>query len=230
MTVVGAAHGQMGPSRPVARRQGPGAPALGQGKGVVMNGPSLLAVSDLHVANAANREIVVAPLFLLYDYTFDPHGASTTEEGLAMAYDAGVVCADEVLLDPDPYPSRAASCRARVEETEQRLLRLDPTLPTVLVNHLALARDSTRWLRYPEFAQSCGTEATADWHKRVRAIAVVHGHLHVPHTTTYDAVRFEEASFGHPQEWRRRGGDPDFPRRVLPLDGDVCAVATTASP
>jgi hypothetical protein len=44
--------------------------------------------------------------------------------------------------------------------------------PTVLVNHYPLVRDPTRALRYPEFAQWCGTERTADWHQRFRAVAV----------------------------------------------------------
>ena len=57
---------------------------------------------------------VVAPLFLLYDYSFLPDGTATAEEGLAAAYTAGVVCTDEHLLAPDPYPDRAAWCAARV--------------------------------------------------------------------------------------------------------------------
>ena len=63
-------------------------------------------------------------------------------------------------------------------------------------------------LRHPEFAQWCGTERTADWHLRYRAAAVVYGHLHIPRTTWYDGVRFEEVSLGYPREWRapRRPG------------------------
>jgi hypothetical protein len=29
-------------------------------------------------------------------------------------------------------------------------------------------------------------------------------HLHIPRTTWYDGVRFEEVSVGYPREWRRR--------------------------
>ena len=32
----------------------------------------------------------------------------------------------------------------------------------------------------------------------------VYGHLHIPRTTWYDGVRFEEVSVGYPREWRRR--------------------------
>jgi 3',5'-cyclic AMP phosphodiesterase CpdA len=40
--------------------------------------------------------VTIAPLFLLYDYTFRPAGAATREEGLAMAYQAGIVATDEI--------------------------------------------------------------------------------------------------------------------------------------
>jgi 3',5'-cyclic AMP phosphodiesterase CpdA len=158
--------------------------------------------------------VTVAPLFLLYDYTFRPPGTSTKEEGLAYAYETGVVCTDEMLLHPDPYPTRDAWCRARVTETGQRLAAGD--LPTVLVNHFPLVREPTRILRYPEFAQWCGTELTADWHTRFDAAAVVYGHLHIPRTTWYDGVRFEEVSLGYPREWRRRGDTPEPLRQILP--------------
>ncbi|MFC4019889.1 metallophosphoesterase family protein [Micromonospora sp. GCM10011542] len=158
---------------------------------------------------------LVAPLFLLYDYTFRAPGTRTTEESLRRAYDAGIVCTDEVLLHPDPYPGRDAWCAARVALTERRLADCDPDLPTVLVNHFPLVREPTRVLRHPEFAQWCGTEATADWHVRFRAAAVVYGHLHIPRTTWYDGVRFEEVSLGYPREWGPRGTGY-APRVVLP--------------
>lgn len=161
----------------------------------------------------------IAPLFLLYDYTFRPDGAATKEEALAVAYETGVVCTDEVLLHPDPHPSRDAWCRARITETERRLAALGDQ-PTVLVNHYPLVREPTRVLRYPEFAQWCGTEGTADWHLRFRAAAVVYGHLHIPRTTWHDGVRFEEVSVGYPREWRRHGLARGALRQVLPAPGD----------
>jgi len=160
--------------------------------------------------------VTVAPLFLLYDYTFRPDGAMTKEAGLARAYEAGVVCTDERLLHPDPYPSIEAWCVARLEATERRLAGRDADLPTVLVNHFPLVRQPTRILRYPEFAQWCGTERTADWHIRFAASAVVYGHLHIPRTTWHDGVRFEEVSLGYPREWRRRQSPPGIPRQILP--------------
>ena len=166
--------------------------------------------------------MVVAPLFLLYDYSFLPSGTTTSEEGLAAAHAVSVVCTDEYLLHPDPYPSRTAWCHARVAESERRLAAIDPELPTVLVNHWPLTRLPTRVLRYPEFALWCGTDRTADWHVRFRAAAVVYGHLHIPRVTVEDGVRFVEASLGYPREWKPRearlGLDVTrlLPRQILP--------------
>jgi 3',5'-cyclic AMP phosphodiesterase CpdA len=159
----------------------------------------------------------VVPLFLLYDYTFFPPGTATKEAGLARAYAAGVVCTDEMLLHPDPHRSREEWCAARLTETEARLVEAGDELPMVLVNHFPLVRDPTRVLRYPEFAQWCGTRCTADWHLRFNVAAVVYGHLHIPRTTWYDGVRFEEVSLGYPREWRARGEPPILPRRILPF-------------
>ncbi|MFF3320793.1 metallophosphoesterase family protein [Streptomyces sp. NPDC002889] len=168
------------------------------------------------VWHGAGGPVVVAPLFVLYDYTFHAPGTATKEESLAAAYSKGVVCSDEFLLHPDPYPSRDAWCRARVEITEQRLAACDPTLPTVLVNHFPLTRHPTEVLRYPEFAQWCGTERTADWHRRFRAHTVVYGHLHIPRTLWADGVRFEEVSVGYPREWENRPASLRAPRVILP--------------
>ncbi|WP_207915536.1 metallophosphoesterase [Micromonospora sp. 15K316] len=170
---------------------------------------------DYPVWTGPGGPVTVAPLFLLYDYSFHAPGTSSKEESLRRAYDAGVVCTDEMLLHPDPYPSRDAWCAARVSYTEGRLAAVDPGRPTVLVNHFPLVREPTRILRHPEFAQWCGTARTADWHLRFRAAAVVYGHLHIPRTTWYDGVRFEEVSLGYPREWRPRGVGFE-PRVVLP--------------
>ncbi|MCX5065779.1 metallophosphoesterase [Micromonospora lupini] len=158
--------------------------------------------------------LLVVPLFLLYDYSFRAPGTTTREESLRKAHETGVVCTDEMLLHPDPYPSREAWCWARVAATERRLAAIDPDVPTVLVSHWPLVRQPTDVLWYPEFAQWCGTDLSADWHTRFGASVAVYGHLHIPRTTTYDGVRFEEVSLGYPREWRRRGGEPRPMRRI----------------
>jgi 3',5'-cyclic AMP phosphodiesterase CpdA len=164
----------------------------------------------------AGEPVVVAPLFLLYDYSFLTPGTHSKAESLAAAHEAGVVCTDERLLFPDPHGSIDDWCRARVESTRERLSALDPALSTVLVNHWPLTRTPTQILRYPEFAQWCGTTLTADWHVRYRARAVVYGHLHIPRLIVEDGVRMEEVSLGYPREWRRRRLERRLLRPILP--------------
>jgi 3',5'-cyclic AMP phosphodiesterase CpdA len=175
------------------------------------------------VWDGAGGPATVAPLFLLYDYSFRPPGAATKAEGLARAYETGVVCADESLLHPDPYPSREAWCSARIEITRRRLATVDQSMQAVLMNHFPLVREPTRILRYPEFAQWCGTERTSDWHVRFKAAVVVYGHLHIPRTTWHDGVRFEEVSLGYPREWQLRQTPPGRMRQILPAPGDLAA-------
>ncbi|MFF8281680.1 metallophosphoesterase family protein [Streptomyces albus] len=161
-------------------------------------------------------EVVIAPLFLLYDYTFRVRGTRTKEESLARAHEAGVVCTDEYLLHPDPYPTIDDWCRERVAATRRRLDALDTDTPVVLAGHWPLLREPTDVMWYPEFAQWCGTELTADWHTAYNVAAVVYGHLHIPRTTYHDGVRFEEVSVGYPREWRRRGHPRGLLRQILP--------------
>lgn len=159
--------------------------------------------------------VTVAPLFLLYDYSFGRNIAVTKAEAMALARAAGVVCNDEFLLHPDPYPSREAWCQARVEQTEARLAACDPEAPLVMVNHFPLTDEPTKVLWHPEFAQWCGTDLTADWHRRFNTEAVVYGHLHISRTTWQDGVRFEEVSLGYPREAQHRRSRRELPRRIL---------------
>jgi 3',5'-cyclic AMP phosphodiesterase CpdA len=159
--------------------------------------------------------LTIVPLFQLYDHSWRVPGIRTKKESLEHAYRAGVVCSDEMLLHPDPYPDREAWCNARLKKSERFLFALGPNVKTVLVSHWPLVREPTNLLRFTEFAQWCGTTRTADWHIRFRAEVVVYGHLHIPRTTHYDGVRFEEVSMGYPREWSRRS-KPPTPRKVLP--------------
>ena len=170
------------------------------------------------VWEGAGGPVVIAPLFVLYDYTFLPPGTTTSEQALARAYEVGVVCTDEMVLHPDPYPSRDAWCRDRIELTRRRLDDLPEDLPTILVNHFPLERHPTAILRYPEFALWCGTELTETWHKDYRATTVVYGHLHIPRTTWLDGTRFEEVSLGYPRERLAHPGRVIGLRRILPAE------------
>lgn len=164
------------------------------------------------------ESFVVAPLFLLYDYSFRAPDTSL-DEALEHAYRTGLVFSDEHVLHPDPFPSRQDWCAHRVELTERRLAALPPDLRTILVTHFPLHRGPTRMMRHQHLAMWCGTDRTADWHLRFRAAACVYGHLHIPLTLEYDGVRFEEVSLGYPKEWRSRPTQPPRPlRSILPVD------------
>ncbi|MFJ6213095.1 metallophosphoesterase family protein [Streptomyces sp. NPDC092296] len=175
------------------------------------------------VWTGAGGPVRIAPLFLLYDYSFLAPGTTTPAESLAKAHEAGIVCTDEYFLHPDPYPSRAAWCAARVEETERRLAQVAGELPLVLVNHWPLVRQPTEIMTHQEFVQWCGTVRTADWHTRFGVEAVVYGHLHIPRRTVYDGVPFVEVSLGYPREWGRFGLRSDLARQILPRPAGVDA-------
>jgi hypothetical protein len=158
---------------------------------------------------------VIAPLFLLYDYSFRP-AAVPADRALEWAADAGIRCTDEVVLHPDPFPTREAWCAARCDATEARLAAIDSTYRTVLVNHFPLRYDLATLPLVPRFSLWCGTRRTDDWHTRFRAAVVVSGHLHIPSTRVRDGVRFEEVSVGYPRQWAHdRGLEPKL-RQILP--------------
>lgn len=152
------------------------------------------------------RPLTIAPLFVLYDYSWRTPAAEgrSLDEAMEQARDAGVVCTDEYFLHPDPYPSRQAWCADRLKISRARLDAIPESHRTVLMSHWPLHRHPTEPLYYPEFAMWCGTAETADWHVRYRADIAVYGHLHIPRTTSSDGVRFEEVSLGYPREWRKR--------------------------
>jgi 3',5'-cyclic AMP phosphodiesterase CpdA len=158
---------------------------------------------------------IIAPLFLLYDYSFRPDDVPA-EDAVKWARESGVLCTDEAVLFPDPYPSRSAWCAARCEQTRQRLEALPSDCATILVNHFPLRRHHARLPRIPRFSIWCGTRTTDDWHRRFRAEVVVTGHLHIPLTFWEDGVRFEEVSLGYPRQWRHRRTIDQALRQILP--------------
>ena len=159
---------------------------------------------------------LLAPLFLLYDYSFRPTGIPAAE-AVAWAAESGVVCSDEYLLHPPPPPSRQAWCEARLRATEKRLEQAASGGDRlILINHWPLREDLVTLRRIPRFSLWCGTRATEDWHLRFRAAVVVHGHLHIKATQFRDGVRFEEVSLGYPRDWRQERGVAHYLRQILP--------------
>jgi 3',5'-cyclic AMP phosphodiesterase CpdA len=171
------------------------------------------------------RKVVLCPLFLLYDYTFAPDGPDTA---VAWAAEDGIRCVDEQLLHPDPYPSRAAWCAARVAHSEARLAAIPADTQTILIAHWPLRRDLVRLFRIPRFIPWCGTLATEDWHVRYRADCVVTGHLHMRATDWRDGVRFEEVSLGTPRHWTPERGAAAYLRQILPAPPPPADPAITA--
>jgi 3',5'-cyclic AMP phosphodiesterase CpdA len=183
----------------------------------VCRGLGVLTPEDpypLWSAEPGDEPVVLAPLFLLYDYSFRPRG-TTREQALEAAISAGVVCTDEFLLHPDPHPSREAWCRSRVRRTAARLAEIPERYATVLIAHFPLREDLVFLPRIPQFSLWCGTTLTEDWHRRYRARAVVYGHLHIPRTSWRDEIRFEEVSLGNPHDPGRPDAVPRL-RQVLP--------------
>jgi 3',5'-cyclic AMP phosphodiesterase CpdA len=156
----------------------------------------------------------IVPLFLLYDYTFAPDEVGP-DGAVAWAAAKGLRSADEELLAPDPFESRASWCHARVTDAETRLAALPGEARLVLVNHFPLRRDLAVLPRIPRFAIWCGTRRTEDWHRRFNTEVVVYGHLHLRSTRTIDGVRFEEVSLGYPRQWNPRRGLDGYLRRIL---------------
>ena len=159
--------------------------------------------------------VALAPLFLGYDYTFRPPEVPA-ERALDWAAEAGIVCADERYLHPDPFESREAWCRARCDEAERRLERTAAEYPLVIINHYPLRQELVRLWRIPRFSLWCGTTRTEQWHTRFNARVVVYGHLHMRATDWIDGVRFEEVSLGYPRHWDVGTSIERYLREILP--------------
>ncbi len=163
-------------------------------------------------------DTVIAPMFLLYDYSFRPADVALAG-AVAWARQSGVVCGDEFMLDPSPWPSRVAWCHERVARTAMRLDALAADARTVLVNHWPLRADLARPPRVPRFSIWSGTTATEDWGRRYRARVVVSGHLHLRTTLWRYGVRYDEVSLGYPRDWRYERGLAYYLREILPGTG-----------
>jgi 3',5'-cyclic AMP phosphodiesterase CpdA len=163
------------------------------------------------VFESDGRAAAIAPLFVLYDYSFRPDDVPF-ERAVEWADESGVLCVDEELLHPDPYPSRQAWCQARVRATEERLMTLPADIPSVLVNHFPLRREHAVLPAIPRFSIWCGTRATEEWHERFRASLVLTGHLHIRATRRLAGTRFEEVSLGYSRQRPRDSNIDDYVR------------------
>ncbi len=156
---------------------------------------------------------LIAPLFLLYDYSFRPR--HVTRDGVVRwARELGNVCTDEYVLHPDPFPDRDSWCAARCDSAAGRLAACPADIPKVLINHFPLEEEHAVLPRVPRFTPWCGTRRTSGWHRRFNACAVVYGHLHIRGTHWLDGVPFQEVSLGYPRQWDRARGLGAYLREV----------------
>lgn len=157
------------------------------------------------VVELRDGPVLIAPLFLLYDYSFRPRHVRRADV-VRWARETGAVCADEVALHPDPYPDRDSWCAVRCRDAAARLASCPADLPKVLVNHYPLEEEHAVLPRIPRFTPWCGTRRTRGWHRRFNACAVVYGHLHIRGIRWLDGVPFQETSLGYPKQWDRHRG------------------------
>lgn len=147
----------------------------------------------------------LALTFTLYDYSFRPDDVPA-DRAVAWALATRVLCNDEFLLHPDPFPSREEWCAARCRYTEARLARAADAGPLLLINHYPLHRSLARLPRIPRFSIWSGTRRTEAWHTRYPVRAAVYGHLHIRNQTLLDGVPFSEVSLGYPDQWQAERG------------------------
>ncbi len=157
----------------------------------------------------------LAPMLLLYDYTFAPDDVGP-EGAVAWAREERLRCRDEDLLHADPYPSIVEWCHARVDAAEKALSALPEGHRALVMSHFPLRRDLTRLPRIPRFNVWCGTRRTEDWHTRFPIDTVLSGHLHMRATDWRDGVRFEEVSLGSPKHYSHSLGAEGYLRTILP--------------
>ena len=165
--------------------------------------------------NEDDQPIVIAPVFLLYDWSFRPEDVPF-DEVRAWAAQAGIRANDDRFLDPAPYESVADWCAARCVLTEERLKALPSDRPIVLVNHYPLRADLVRLPRLERYTPWCGTRRTESWHRDYPIRVVVNGHLHMRATDWIDGVRFEEVAIGYPRHWQADRSLETYLREILP--------------
>ena len=98
--------------------------------------------------------LIIAPLFLLYDYSFRPKSVSR-ENIKDWVRQVHAECSDEFLLHPTPYESREQWCKARCDFSIDKLSDIPSTSTTVLINHWPLRLDLINLPRVPRFTPWC---------------------------------------------------------------------------
>ena len=158
--------------------------------------------------------VLIAPLFLLYDYSFRPDHVDA-DQVVSWAARTNSVCTDEYLLHPDPFPDRVSWCEDLCARAAARLEACPPDIAKILVNHFPLEERHAVLPKVPRFTPWCGTRLTSGWHRRFNACAVVHGHLHTRRTYWTDGIPFQETSLGYPDQWDQEKGMGAYLQEVV---------------
>lgn len=160
----------------------------------------------------------IAPLFLLYDYSFRGNAVPTeldAKAAIQYSLKNRVFCVDEELLHSDPYASRSDWCRARVDYSQKRLSEIEG--PLVILNHFPLREEDASLPMIPTFILWCGTQLTADWPERFPIHTAVHGHLHIRRDKRNQAgQRFVDVSLGYPRQRAADRSIDSFLVEILP--------------
>lgn len=148
------------------------------------------------------QNLILAPLFVLYDYSFKPEHVKT-EDAVEWAMESNVLCTDEILIKTTPYTSVVEWCEQRIKYSQQRLdaYKGREDCQLILINHFPLSQQSFHLKYIPRFSIWCGTTQTQNWHTHYRAKSVISGHLHLPSKQEIDSVSFYEVSLGYPGQW-----------------------------
>ena len=181
----------------------------------------VLTPEDPYVRWPGEGSFILAPLFLLYDYSIRPADVPL-EKALDWAAENNCIFRDEVVLDPAPYASRIAWCQERCRVTEKRLQEVQaPGTSLILINHFPLQEYLLGFTYLKPISLWSGTRVTENWHTRFAASVVVYGHLHMRSTYYRQGVRFEEVALGYPQNWQRDKGIAGYLREILPGPQEV---------
>ena len=165
------------------------------------------------VFSHATGDVIIAPLFLHFDYSFRPDHVRI-DDVLTWALEADIVPADERLLHSDPFPDHPSWCAWLCDIADRRLASCNPDMPKVLINHYPLEESLAVLPRVPRFTPWCGTRRSRSWHVRFNACAVIYGHLHIRGTKWLDGVPFQEVSLGYPDQWQPALGVGNYLREV----------------
>ena len=168
---------------------------------------------DPYVTWAGDANTLIVPTFALYDYSFRAANLSK-KEAITQARAADIYCVDEILLNPDPYPSIEAWCAARVAYTERRLATLPRDKSLILINHWPLREDLARLPRIPQFRLWCGTKRTESWLQQYPIETVIYGHLHIRRISQIDGIQHREVSLGYPRHWDSSRGLPSYLQEI----------------